>query len=84
MQNQTLKDLEPIFHSVFDDDQLVLTTGMSAKDIDAWDSLNHVRLMLAVAKTFKTRFTASEISRLQNVGELADLVDRKRSRIGVA
>ena len=83
MKDQTLRELEPIFHSVFDDDQLVLTSNTSASDIDTWDSLNHVRLMLAVSKSFKTRFTASEISRLQNVGELVELVDRKRSSTGV-
>ena len=79
MNDQTLRELEPLFHDVFDDDSLVLARETSAKDIAAWDSLNHVRLMLAVAKAFGTRFAASEISRLENVGELADLIDRKRS-----
>jgi acyl carrier protein len=76
--NETLRELEPVFHDVFDSQAFVLTAETSAKDVEGWDSLNHVRLMLAVGRAFRTKFTAAEISRLQNVGDLVQLIDRKR------
>ena len=79
MSTQTIHELEPIFRDVFDDEAIVLTPQSSAKDIEGWDSLNHVRLILAVSRACRTKFTAAEISRLSCVGDLADLVDRKRA-----
>ena len=78
MEAKTLQDLEPVFRDVFDDESIVLSPQSSARDIEDWDSLNHVRLMLAVSRAFQTKFTAAEISRLKNVGDLAELLDRKR------
>jgi acyl carrier protein len=50
---------------------------MTADDVNGWDSLNHIRLMLAVSNAFGVKFTALEIGALKNVGELADLIIRK-------
>ncbi|MGA3372642.1 MAG: acyl carrier protein [Terracidiphilus sp.] len=51
-----------------------MTPELSAKDVDGWDSLTHIRLLLTVEKTFKTRFTTSEIGKLENVGDLVALI----------
>jgi acyl carrier protein len=69
--------LTPIFHDLFDDPELVLSSAMSASDVDGWDSLNHVRLVLAVQKAFSVKFSALEISRLANVGEFVELIQAK-------
>ena len=66
--------LTDIFHDVFDDDLIVLTPQISAKDVDGWDSLTHIRLILTVEKVFKIKFTTSEIGTLENVGELVTLI----------
>ncbi len=66
--------LTDIFHDVFDDDLIVLTPQISAKDVDGWDSLTHIRLILTVEKVFKIKFTTSEIGKLENVGELVTLI----------
>jgi acyl carrier protein len=71
--------LETVFHDVFDDDQIVLTPQLSANDVDGWDSLKHVRLLLTLERTFLIRFSASEIGRLKNVGDLAALIQSKAS-----
>jgi acyl carrier protein len=52
---------------------------MTAADVDGWDSLTHVRLMLSVERAFATKFTASEIGRLKTVGDLVELIARKTS-----
>ncbi len=58
--------LTNIFEDVFDDDSIKLTPELSAKDVDGWDSLTHVRLLLTIEKAFATRFSTSEIGELVN------------------
>jgi acyl carrier protein len=72
-------ELTSIFRNVFDDDDLLITPITSAIDIDEWDSLTHIRLIVAIEKYFKISFTAKEISNVNNVGEMADLISRKQS-----
>jgi acyl carrier protein len=69
--------LTQIFHDVFDDPELILRPTLTAKDVDGWDSLNHVRLVLSVQKAFGIKFSALEISRLSNVGEFVQVIEVK-------
>jgi acyl carrier protein len=69
--------LAGVFQDVFDDDSIVIRPDLSAKDVDDWDSLAHIRLMLTVEKAFGVEFSTSEIGRLKNVGELAELIRSK-------
>jgi acyl carrier protein len=69
--------LTSVFHDVFDDDSLVLTPQLSADDVDEWDSLSHLRLILTVQKTFAVKLSAAEIGKLKNVGELVELIQAK-------
>jgi acyl carrier protein len=72
-----IKKLLPIFQSVFDDDSLVLHASTAANDIDGWDSLAHIRLIVAIEKSFKVSFSAAEISKLENVGDMINLISKK-------
>lgn len=67
----------PVFQEVFDDDSLTITPSMSSEDIEDWDSLSNVRLIIAVERAFGVRIKASEVAQLDNVGSLADLVAQK-------
>jgi acyl carrier protein len=69
--------LAEIFENVFDDDSITVTPGLSAKDVDGWDSLTHIRLLLTVEKAFKIKFSTSEIGKLENVGDLVKLIKEK-------
>ncbi|MBR0697938.1 acyl carrier protein [Bradyrhizobium lablabi] len=69
--------LTGVFRDVFDEDDLALTPQTTADDVDGWDSLSHIRLVLAVSKAFGVKFSASEIGTLKNVGEFADLIEKK-------
>jgi acyl carrier protein len=53
--------LTEIFQDVFDEDAIQLTPELSAKDVDGWDSLSHIRLILTVEKAFKIKLSTSEI-----------------------
>ncbi len=76
----TLEKLNPIFRQVFEDDDIVLHRETTADDIDAWDSLSHINLVMAIEMEFKIRFALGELQSLKNVGHLADLIDKKLSR----
>ena len=69
--------LTDIFKEVFDDDSLVVNPTMTAEDVDEWDSLNHIRLVLTIEKSFGLRFSAAEVGNLKNVGEFVDLIQSK-------
>jgi acyl carrier protein len=77
VNDATRAKLTSVFRDVFDDDALEVDSAMTADDVDGWDSLTHVRLMLSVERAFATKFTASEIGRLKTVGDLIDLIARK-------
>jgi acyl carrier protein len=66
--------LAEIFQDVFDEDSIELTPELSAKDVDGWDSLTHIRLILTIEKAFKIKFSTSEIGKLENVADLVALI----------
>ena len=69
--------LTGIFHDVFDDDSIAVRPELTADDVDEWDSVSHIRLVLTVERAFNLKFSASEIGRLKNVGEFVDLIRSK-------
>jgi acyl carrier protein len=71
------KELEEIFRDVFDDEELAIDEQTSAMDIDGWDSLNNVRLVVHIEKHFKIRFDTGEVVSLKNVGELIRLIEAR-------
>lgn len=76
-QPQIYTRLASVFRDVLDEDDLVLTPEITADDVDGWDSLSHIRLVLAVSKAFGVKFSASEIGGLKNVGEFVELIQKK-------
>src|SRR5580658_5006448 len=72
-----LQRLESIFRDVLDDEDIKLTPATTASDVDGWDSLNHVRLMVSVESEFKVKFSAAELNRLKNVGDLVGLLQSR-------
>jgi acyl carrier protein len=76
-ESQIYARLNQIFEDVFDDDSIQVTPELSAKDVDGWDSLSHIRLILTVEKAFKVKFSTSEIGKLENVGDLVALIESR-------
>jgi acyl carrier protein len=73
-ESQIYVRLGEIFEEVFDEDSIVITPELSAKDVDGWDSLTHIRLILTIEKAFKIKFSTSEVGKLENVGDLVTLI----------
>ncbi|MDO9182277.1 MAG: acyl carrier protein [Bacteriovorax sp.] len=66
-----------IFQDVFDDKNLLVTEGMSAADIEDWDSLGNIDLIVAMENEFKVKFNIKDIQELQNVGDMIRLIEKE-------
>ncbi len=73
-------ELTPLFQDVFDDDDVVVTPELTAADVDEWDSLSHIRLVVAIEAHYGISFSSAEMAGLRNVGELAAVIARKTNR----
>jgi len=71
------RTLTDIFHDVFGDDSISVLPDLTANDVDEWDSLTHIRLILTVEKAFNVKFSASEISKPKKVEDLVELIHSK-------
>ena len=69
--------LKDVFADVFDDESVELGPNLTAKDVDGWDSLSHIRLILTVEKTFKVKLSTSEIGNLKYVGDMVTLIKER-------
>ncbi|MBM4291975.1 MAG: acyl carrier protein [Deltaproteobacteria bacterium] len=76
-RTSTLSRLQDVFREVFEDDDLTLTPSTSAADLEEWDSLMHVTLILAVEGAFGVRFTSAQVSSLETVGDLVSLIEAR-------
>ena len=76
-RNELLKDVNSIFMDVLENDDLELKESTTANDVDDWDSLNHLQLIVAIEKRFNIRFSSKEIQSWKNVGELLDSIQNK-------
>jgi len=70
--DQILETLTDVFRDVFDDNALVLTRETTANDIEEWDSLNQIKLILGCEQAFKLRLKPREINALQDIGSMVD------------
>ena len=69
--------LDEIFRDVFDDDTINLTPETIASDIDGWDSVAHVDLIVSIETRLKIKFKTSELGNLHNVGQLVGIIEYK-------
>ena len=69
--------LTVIFRRTFDNEQLTITDSTTADDVEEWDSLSHINLILAVERGFAIRLTTREVRGMKNVGALIDLITKR-------
>jgi len=78
MTNQEIhQQLTAVFRDVFDNPTLEISDGTTGPDVDGWDSITHVNLIVAVEKAFKTTFTTKEVKALANVGDFIALIAKR-------
>ena len=73
-RDEVYQALNEVFQDEFDDDTIRLNDQTTADDIEDWDSLEHINLVIAVEKRFQMKFTMGEVMGLKNVGEMVDLI----------
>lgn len=76
-KQEILAQVEGIFRDILDDETIVLTDSSTANDIEDWDSLTHIQLIVAIEKHFRIKFTSREILSWNNVGEMIDCIAAK-------
>ncbi len=74
---EILEIVQDIFRDVFDDESLVITDSTNSSDIEDWDSLEHIALVVSMEKKFNLKFDLKEVNELANVGEMVDLIASK-------
>lgn len=73
-REEAYSKLNEVFRDVFDDESIEVNDATTANDIEDWDSLEHINLVVAVEKCFGIKFNMGEVAKLKNVGEMTDLI----------
>lgn len=76
-RQELLKQVQEIFRDILDDEEIVLEDSTTAEDVEGWDSLTHIQLIVAIEKQFKIKFTSKEILSWRNIGEMLDSIASK-------
>lgn len=74
---EVIAKLEQVFRDIFDEEELTINNETTAEDIEDWDSLAHINLVVSIEKEFDVKFALGELQALRNVGGMVDLVIRK-------
>ena len=72
-----LARIQDVFREELELDDLVLTDETTADDVEEWDSLSHIQLVVALEKEFGLKFTSREILSWDNIGDLVDCINKK-------
>lgn len=80
VEEKIYSDLETIFHQVIGDESIKLTATTTAQDVEGWDSMNHIFIVVEIERLFEVKFHAAEMEELKNVGELVLLIDKRSPR----
>jgi acyl carrier protein len=79
---QVLAEVNRIMCGVFNNPSIHLKPATTAQEVEGWDSLNHIELVLAVEKHFKIRFNFADLQKFKNVGEMCDNIAAKLAQAG--
>ena len=80
--SEVYKELDVVFRQVLEDESIQLKPDTTADDVEGWDSMNHIFIVVELEKRFGVKFHAAEMEELKNVGELAALVKQKLAKRG--
>lgn len=73
-EDQIYEALNEVFRDVFDDESIEVSAETTAEDIEDWDSLEHINLVVAVEKRFDVKFSMGEVTGMKNVGEMVGII----------
>lgn len=73
-REEVFEKVQDIFRDVFDDDSLEISDSTNSDDIEDWDSLEHIALVVSMEKEFNLKFDIKQVNKLENVGQMVDLI----------
>lgn len=73
-REEIFKKLDEVFEEVFDDESIHVNDDTTADDIEDWDSLEHINLVVAIENAFGIKFNMNEVTSFKNVGEMVDII----------
>lgn len=73
-KEEIYKGLDEVFQDVFDDEKIHVEANTTADDIEDWDSLEHINLVVAIENKFGMKFNMNEVTSMKNVGEMVDII----------
>ena len=76
-RNEIIAELKKIFISVFNHENFEMNDGLSANDVDGWDSLTHMIIITDIEHRFGIKFKLRDLNKLNNLGNLVELVSSK-------
>ena len=76
-RDEIYERLTELFHTIFDDDSIVLGDGTTAANVEGWDSLTNIQLILGVESTFRIRLSAAQVAGLAQLGDLVIIIETK-------
>lgn len=81
-REEIYEQLNILFRDIFDDDELEIGETTTAADIEDWDSLVHINLIVAIEKCFQIKFSMSDVTSMKNVGVMVGIIQEKRNKQG--
>lgn len=73
-REEVMERLNGVFRNMFDDESIELNDNTTSDDIEDWDSLEHINLLVAVEQEFNMKFNMNEVTSMKNVGEMVDII----------
>ena len=73
-KGEILKKLQDIFKDLLEDEDIGLSYKTTSNDIEGWDSINHIILIVEIEKEFNFKFKLEEMRSFKNIGELCDII----------
>ncbi|MCQ2529961.1 MAG: acyl carrier protein [Lachnospiraceae bacterium] len=81
MEEKIYDALNEIFQDIFDDDEIVVEASTTSDDIEDWDSLEHINLVVAIEKRFGLKFSMVEVNGMKDVGEMVEIIKARGTTI---
>ena len=76
-REELLAAVTEILRDIFDDDELIVTEETCSDDVEDWDSLEQINILVAIQERFGIQFSLDDVKGLENVGDTLDLIERK-------
>ena len=79
-REEVFERVNGVFRDVFDDESIVVNDATTSSDIEDWDSLEHINLIVAIEQEFGMKFNMGEVTTMKNVGEMVDIILSRASK----